>query len=126
MLCKSDANAPTSSYTDEEVEDFYDLLNKACDEHRSTWTMVLGDFNAKLSLRLNSDDVDILGPYGLGTRNQRGIRLLKFAFGQTISICHSYFPKKRQRRWTWFSTDKITKNEIDFCLSSNKLIVSNS
>lgn len=60
--------------TDEEIEDFYDLLNKACDEHRGTWTVVLGDFNAKVGTRLHSDDSDILGPYGLGTRNERDTR----------------------------------------------------
>ncbi|KAG7307560.1 hypothetical protein JYU34_007776 [Plutella xylostella] len=115
--------APTSSHTDDEVESYYDLLNKACDEHRGTWTMVLGDFNAKLGKRQELDNADTLGPHGLGCRNERGTRLLQFAFGQSLKVSNSFFYKKAQRRWTWVSPDSITKNEIDFILSSNQSIV---
>uniref|UniRef100_A0A2A4JJ14 Endonuclease/exonuclease/phosphatase domain-containing protein n=1 Tax=Heliothis virescens TaxID=7102 RepID=A0A2A4JJ14_HELVI len=47
--------APTSSHSDDEVEEFYDLLNKACDEHRGTWTLVMGDYNSKIGPRLPTD-----------------------------------------------------------------------
>ncbi|XP_063383590.1 uncharacterized protein LOC134669904 [Cydia fagiglandana] len=59
------AYAPTSSHSDDEIEEYYDLLNKACDEHRGTWTMVLGDFNAKVGVRAELDNTDIVGPHGL-------------------------------------------------------------
>lgn len=84
------AYRPTTSHTVEEIEDFYDLLNKACDEQRGTWTVVLGDFNATIGPRLDSDNSNVLGPYGLGTRHQCGTRFLQFAFGQTMRICNSY------------------------------------
>lgn len=92
--------APTSTYSDDEVEDFYDLLNRACEENRGTWNLVLGDFNAKIGIRQNLDDHKVVGPHGLGTRNERGARLLQFAFGQSLNICNTItiititFPKK--------------------------------
>ncbi|PZC78256.1 hypothetical protein B5X24_HaOG202328 [Helicoverpa armigera] len=115
--------APTSAYSDDEVEDYYDLLNKACDDNRGTFNMVLGDFNAKIGARQHQDDGKIIGPHGLGTRNERGSRLLQFAFGQMLSISNTFFTKKPQRRWTWISPDGKTRNEIDFILSSCKYIV---
>ncbi|KOB75903.1 Endonuclease-reverse transcriptase [Operophtera brumata] len=66
-----------------------------------------------------------MGPYGLGIRNERGSRLLEFVFGQNLTLSNSFFSKKQHRRWTWFSTDGFTKNEIDFCLSSSKQIIQN-
>lgn len=33
---------------DDEEEDFYNLLNKAYDDHKGTWSLVIGDFNAKM------------------------------------------------------------------------------
>ncbi|PZC76173.1 hypothetical protein B5X24_HaOG204917 [Helicoverpa armigera] len=110
--------APTSAYSDDDVEDYYDLLNKACEDNRGTFNIVLGDFNAKIGARQDQDDDKIIGPHGLGTRNERGSRLLQFAFGQMLSISNTFFTKKPQRRWTWMSPDGRTKNEIDFILSS--------
>ncbi|PZC87102.1 hypothetical protein B5X24_HaOG201338 [Helicoverpa armigera] len=112
--------APTSAYSDDDVEDYYDLLNQACDDNRGTFNLVLGDFNAKIGARQHNDDGGIIGPHGLGNRNERGSRLLQFAFGQILSISNTFFSKKPQRRWTWISPDGRTKNEIDFILSSHK------
>ncbi|CAG9133292.1 unnamed protein product [Plutella xylostella] len=115
--------APTSSHSNEEIEDFYDLLNRAYDENKGTWTLVLGDFNAKIGIRNDSDNFDVLGPFGLGDRNERGSRLIQFAFGQRLSISNTFFYKKSQRRWTWVSPDGRTRNEIDFVLTSSKHII---
>ncbi|XP_050561583.1 uncharacterized protein LOC126912619 [Spodoptera frugiperda] len=117
--------APTSTHTDDEIEEFYDLLNRACDEHRGTWMMVIGDFNAKIGSALPSDNYNILGPHGIGHRNDRGTRLIQFASSQNLNINNTFFYKKPHRRWTWFSPDGHTKNEIDFSLSSTKQIVTN-
>ena len=63
---------PTSDHNDEEIEDFYDVLNKACDEQRGTWNLVLGDFNAKIGIRQPTESFEVLGPHGLGRRNDNG------------------------------------------------------
>lgn len=56
--------APTSAHSDEDVEDFYDLVNRACNENRGIWNMVIVDFNAKVGQRQEldcGDTVDYLG-----------------------------------------------------------------
>ncbi|KAI5640839.1 craniofacial development protein 2-like [Phthorimaea operculella] len=100
LLTIIQAYAPTSAHTDEEVEEFYVVLNRACDENKSAWRLLMGDFNAKVGIRQDSDNDAILGPHGLGLRNDRGIRLIQFAFGQNVKILNTYFPKKLHRRWT--------------------------
>lgn len=60
--------APTSLHPDEEVEEFYDLLDEAYDEHRGCWTIKLGDFNAKLGIREDHNCLNVIGPHGVGTR----------------------------------------------------------
>lgn len=117
------AYAPTSTHSDDEVEDFYSLLNKACDDHRGTWNIVIGDFNAKVGPRQDLDNYDIMGPHGLGRRNERGSRLIQFAFGQNLKISNSFFYKKPQRRWTWLSSDGKTRNEIEFTLTSDQKVI---
>lgn len=117
--------SPTTSHPAEEVEDFYDLLNDACDTHRGTWNIVLGDFNAKIGKRESTDNTDILGPHGLGIRNERGKRLIQFAFGQNLSISNTFFYKKPGSRWTWIAPDPRIKNEIDFALISDQNLVNN-
>src|SRR6202012_424302 len=43
--------APTSTHDDEEVETFYEDVEKALDENRSHYQYIVGDFNAKLGKR---------------------------------------------------------------------------
>lgn len=87
--------------------------------------MVLGDFKANDGSRLDSDNSDILDPYGLGPNIQRGRRLLQFASAQTKIICNSYFYRKHPNAAkTGFHLIKLPKKRL-ICLSSNKHIVNN-
>ena len=117
------AHAPTTSYSEEDVEDFYNTLNKACDENRGTCTTVLGDFKAKIGPRRELDSEHILGQYGLGERNERGTRLRQFAFAQNIHVANCLFYTNPQRRWIWISPNNNVKNEIDFILTSDTQII---
>lgn len=102
--------APTSDHPADEVEDFYDLLNNACDNHRGTWYIILGDFNAKIDQREPMDNTGILGPHELGTRNDRGDRLIQFAFGQRLAVTNTFFYKKPHRKWAWTAPNPRVKN----------------
>jgi hypothetical protein len=76
----------------------------------------MGDFNSKIGRREHQDE-DPIGPYGCGTRNERGDRLIQFAQGQRLKIINSFFKKNPASKWTWRAPNGITKNETDFILS---------
>ncbi|KAI5636907.1 craniofacial development protein 2-like [Phthorimaea operculella] len=87
------AYAPTSSHNDDVVEDFYDVLNKACEENRGAWTFILGDFNAKIGNKQELDNETIIGPHDLGIRNERGARLIQWAI-----LATKWIPQDGRRR----------------------------
>lgn len=114
--------APTSTCSDEEIDAFYDDVDSALSRRSSHYTLLMGDFNAKLGLR-NDDTEASMGPYGFGVRNERGQRLLEFLLQQKLYAMNSFFKKAPQRNWTWSSPDGVTKNEIDFIISNRRGIV---
>ena len=111
--------APTSAYEDEVVEQMYEEINQLMDETPTHYTMVMGDFNAKIGVRRTDED-KIMGRYGVGERNERGDRLVEFAASRNLYISNNKFRKKAGRKWTWRSPDGNTKNEIDFILTNRK------
>ena len=66
--------APASASTEEEVEEFYEELDKCkkeCKGHEVN--IVMGDFNAKVG---GGRHADIVGSEGLGDINERGEKLM--------------------------------------------------
>ena len=81
--------APTTSHTDEEIEEHYEEINKMIKEVKSTDVLlVIGDFNAKIG---KEPFQDIVGQHGLGERNSRGERLLQFCIEKNLAIANTYF-----------------------------------
>ena len=56
---------------------------------------------------------------------QRGERLLDFAGENNLVVTNSLFFKAANRYWTWEAPGGVTKNQIDFILSSDRKIVQN-
>ena len=72
-ICLIQVYGPTSQYEVDVVEDFYRDVMKAKEQWKPhDITLVMGDMNAKL---VNMRVEDIIGPFGLGERNERGDRL---------------------------------------------------
>ena len=113
---------PTSEYDDEEVEQMYEEINTAIEESKAEYTIVMGDFNAKIG-ECQPGEESIMGRFGIGERNKRGDTLFEFAAQQGLIIANTYFKKNKSRYWTWESPDGYTKNQIDFILSSQRGIV---
>lgn len=68
--------APTSDHSNEEVETFYDDIEKALNDAPCHYATIIGDFNARIgALRNNETSV---GNFGLGLRNRRGQTLVNF------------------------------------------------
>ena len=85
----------------------------------------MGDFNAKIGVRNTNDKMNCTGPFGTGNRNERGERLLDFAEENNLVVTNSLFFKAANRYWTWEAPGGVTKNQIDFILSSDWKIVQN-
>ena len=109
--------APTSSYSDEEVESFYEDLSQAYEKGKCHIKIVMGDFNARIGERQQSEIS--VGKFGFGERNERGDRLVEFAENHQLYVMNSFFKKKTNRKSTWRSPSGET-SEIDFILTNRK------
>ncbi|PIK56232.1 hypothetical protein BSL78_06870 [Apostichopus japonicus] len=114
--------APTSSYDDEEVEKLYEEINELLQNNKTHFTIMMGDLNAKVGKKEDGEE-SVIGNFGHGQRNDRGDRLVEFAISSKLKILNTFFKKKANRKWTWISPDRATKNEIDFIFSSDLNIV---
>ena len=57
---------------------------------------------------------DIVGPFGLGNRNENGDLLIDFCKEFEIVITNTWKEQKESDRHTWNSFDGRTKNQIDY------------
>jgi exonuclease III len=112
--------APTSAHSDDEVEAMYEDISRVMHTSKTHYTVVMGDFNAKLGKR--SDDDLRVGQFGVGQRNHRGRMLARFLEKEGLYMMNSFFKKREHRKWTWISPDGVTKNEIDFIMSTRRQI----
>eukprot|EP00794_Sanderia_malayensis_P015552 gene15552-17137_t len=105
---------PTSDYSDEDIDIFYESIQKAIKHAKSDDIMfVMGDMNAKVgSKRYGS----IVGSYGLGEINPRGERLIEFCDRNNLAIMNTWFQQPRRRLYTWSSPDGVTRNQIDYIM----------
>ena len=58
--------APTTSHSDEETDNFYNIVDKIL-EKQTHYTIVMGDFNAKVGGQTNTSE-RATGCFGLGQR----------------------------------------------------------
>ena len=106
--------APTASHDDDAIENFYEDLDKAMEYLKSQDVkIVMGDFNAKVG---NERREDIVGPWGLGNRNERGERLINWCRTNEFSVSNTWYQNHPRRRYTWISPGDRTRNQIDYIL----------
>lgn len=113
---------PTSDAPDQDIEDMYGLIEELMEKIASRdITIILGDFNAKVGATKTDDHSrSIVGKFGLGTRNERGERLMQFATDNSLTILNTLFQHHARRLSTWTSPDKKTKNQIDYLLVNKR------
>ena len=114
--------APDSSYDDVEVDSFYDELQIEINRlPRKNNIVILGDFNASVGEDTYSDWPEVVGKYGFGQHNQRGLQLLQFRAINELIISNTIFSHKNERRYTWTSPDYTVKKQIDFIIMSKTM-----
>ncbi|GFS24592.1 craniofacial development protein 2-like, partial [Elysia marginata] len=110
--------APTSYYTHEEVEQFYECLNETLKQVKSTdIIIILGDFNAKVG---NTALSSTMGRHGLGSTNERGESLINFCEQKKMTIVNALFKQPVRRLYTWKSPGDVRRNQIDYMLKSSR------
>lgn len=110
------AYAPTSTASDSEMQQFYNLLSQATNDlSKCNWLVVMWDFNAKIGQSTDHDD-DVMGKIEFGVRNDRGEKLIQFARNQKLSITNTIFQKRDRRRHTW--SLGVSQNQIDWLWSA--------
>ena len=104
--------APTADSEEEEIENFYDSVDsviRECKGHEIN--IVMGDFNAKVG---HGCMERVVGPHGLGIRNERGDRLIDWCLEHGQVITNTWFRHHNRHLWTWKSPGGEVKNQIDY------------
>jgi exonuclease III len=121
------AYAPTALTTQRNLEEtnaFYYQLALTYETYRckSTFTLVAGDFNAKLGLQQDIAE-KFMGKYGKGTRNENGKILAEFLIANRLCAANTLFEHKSRYRSTWHGViqNKIIHNQIDYTLIPQRL-----
>ena len=93
--------APTTDHEEEEIESFYEDINKVMDYTKSgEITILMGDWNAKVG---DAPEHPVVGNCGLGERNNRGTRLVNFCTSRKLVLTNTYFNQPKRRLYTWHS-----------------------
>ncbi len=79
-------------------------------------TVVLVSVSRSYVTRLFEVDTDFKNVFTL-----KGELLKEFAIKNNFKIANTFFEKKEQRKFTWVSADRKTKNEIDHTLWKMKI-----
>uniref|UniRef100_A0A0N5BLX0 Endo/exonuclease/phosphatase domain-containing protein n=1 Tax=Strongyloides papillosus TaxID=174720 RepID=A0A0N5BLX0_STREA len=118
--------APTES-SDEDVKDnFFIEFNSFITKHRKSddsYTIVMGDFNAEVGCEKNMFN----HIFSFGERNSNGDRLRALCDEQKLFNISSFYPKRKNLKWTWKKAESIHSNrycikQLDYILSSDRSI----
>ena len=113
--------APDSSYDDDGIENFYNILQQKIDNIPKKSTIILiGDFNARVGTNHAESMPEVVGKYTLGETNERGPRLLQFCSVNKYVLTNTIYKHKPNRRFT--SQDGKTKSLIITGQDKKKII----
>ena len=83
-------------------------------------TIIQGYFNANVG---GGRMPDIVGPYGLSERNDKGDRLVEWVDEHNMILeALSRFKQHKSRLWAWKGAEDSTKNQINFVLINLSVI----
>lgn len=82
--------APTETYSDELVDEFYEQMQESLDKDRCMLTMIIRDLNANVGSRQDEREVAI-GEHCFGIRNERGQMLVNFLANNKLYAMNTFF-----------------------------------
>src|SRR5574337_1224961 len=109
---------PTSNAEEAEVEQFYEDLQDGLELiPKKDVLFIIGDWNAKVG---SQETPGVTGKFGLGIRNEAGLRLIEFCQDNALVIANTLFQQHKRRLYTWTSPDGQHQNPIDYILCSQR------
>ena len=72
----------------------------------------MGDLNAQIGKRTNPKET-ATGTFRFELRNERRNTLVEWAIPRKYTIMNTIFQKKADRRWTWKSSNCVSKEEVN-------------
>ena len=109
--------APTSSYDDSDVDEFYRELQSLVDQTPKQDILVVQDvWNAKVGEDAQKDWEEVCGPSCNPETNDRGLKLLDFATYNNLVLANTLGNHKPSRRWIWHSPDGTHHNQVGYIL----------
>jgi hypothetical protein len=105
---------PTSE-CEEEVEELYDIIEEILKEDGKgkTNTFIMGVWNSVVGDKAHHT---IVGPYGMGRRNQRGQMLIDFCERNGPVITNIWLKKAKRRLYTWKAPGDRSRHQLDYVL----------
>lgn len=92
------AYAPTSNEKDEEIETFYESIERTMKQiPKRGIIVIMGDWNAKIGKDKHAEWKVTAGKFGLGAANERGLRLTEFAKVHNLVVTNTKFNHKESR-----------------------------
>lgn len=114
--------APNADCEEDDIEIFYSEIRELLvlpKPHELTF--IMGDFNAKVGAQAVEN---ITGAYRLGTRNDKGNKLIQFCQEESFRITNTWFKLPKRRWYTWKSPrdghGRIVRNQIDYILVNKR------
>jgi hypothetical protein len=114
------AYAPTENATEEQKEQFYEDLNRCCDQiPKHDALLILGDFNAKIGKELANQSV--AGQHTIHEKtSENGLILCQFAETNELIISSTCFEHKDIHKGTWIDPAGRIVNQIDHVLVNKR------
>ena len=114
--------APTADKSEDIIEEWYDQLRQIVKQlKKHEVNLIIGDFNAKVG---QGRVLDIVGEHGLGSRNERGDRLIEFCQEENLMVANTFFKLPPRRLYTWKSPadspTHMVRNQIDFVIINKR------
>ena len=107
--------APTNESSESETDAFYEEVSNTVKLYKKSTDclVIMGDFNGKVG---NIKEEDIVGPFGLGQRNENGQNIIDCCRRHNLMIANTWFQTRQNARHTWSAPDGKTKNQIDYIM----------
>ncbi|KAL1447191.1 hypothetical protein WDU94_013942 [Cyamophila willieti] len=105
---------PTATSQEELIEDMYIEIQTLLDQIKSEDNIILmGDWNARVG---EGEEAPFVGPFGYGTRNDPGTRLVEFCAKNKLVITNTCFQHHVRRRYTWKAPGDAYRTQIDYIM----------